>query len=107
MNLTKITDYFKGWVVGNFNPSLFQTKDFEVAIKFYKKGDYEPNHLHKISTEYTVILDGQVEMSGIKYISGDILEIKPNQATDFRALSDVKTVVVKSPSSINDKYIIK
>ena len=41
MKVNKLDDMFKGWVVGNFEPSLFQTDDFEVAVKHYDCGDYE------------------------------------------------------------------
>ena len=44
-------------------------------------------------------------MNGIKYVKGDIIEISPNESTDFKALSFVKTVVVKIPSAKNDKYL--
>ena len=94
-----------GWFIGHFKPTLLKTDDFEVAVKIYKKDDYEENHYHKIATEYTLIMDGEVIMSGEKYSSGDIVVIKPNECTDFRALTDVKTVVVKTPSVANDKYL--
>ena len=50
-------------------------------------------------------MDGEVLMAGSKYKSGDIIHISPNEATDFKALTDVKTVVVKVPSVKDDKYI--
>ena len=39
------------------------------------------------------------------YKDGDILVINPNTATDFLALSDVITTVIKIPGAENDKYI--
>lgn len=50
MKVSKLDEFFKGWVVGNFEPSLFKTDDFEVSVKNYKKGDYEQSHYHKIAT---------------------------------------------------------
>ena len=105
MKKHNIDDMVGGWFIGHFEPTLLKTDDFEVAVKIYKKGDYEENHFHKIATEYTLIMDGEVIMSGEKYSSGDIIVIKPNESTDFRALTDVKTVVVKTPSVANDKYL--
>ena len=35
---------------------------------------------------------------------GDIILLEPNEGTSFEALTDVKTVVVKTPSVLNDKY---
>jgi quercetin dioxygenase-like cupin family protein len=105
MKKHNLDDMVGGWFIGHFEPTLLKTDDFEVAVKIYKKGDYEENHFHKIATEYTLILDGEVIMSGENYSSGDIIIIKPNESTDFRALTDVKTVVVKTPSVANDKYL--
>lgn len=95
----------KGWFVGNFEPTALLTKDVEVAVKKYKAGDYEPAHYHKIATEITVITDGEVRMNGVTYSSGDIILIEPNQATDFLAITDVITTVVKFPGANDDKYI--
>jgi len=105
MNLTKITDYFKGWVVGNFNPSLFQTEDFEVAVKYYNQGDYEPKHHHKVATEITIITKGNVVMNGIPYTEGDVITIEPGDSTDFKVLDDTTTTVIKFPCVAGDKYI--
>lgn len=93
-----------GWIIGNFEPSLLKTNNVEVAIKRYKAGDYDSAHYHKIATEYTVIVSGQVEMSGVIYNENDILVIPSFDITDFRAITDVITVVVKIPGASNDKY---
>jgi hypothetical protein len=94
-----------GWIIGNFEPSLLKTNEVEVAIKKYKAGDYDSAHYHKIATEYTVIVSGQVEMSGVIYNENDILVINPSDVTDFRAITDAITVVVKIPGASNDKYV--
>ena len=94
----------KGWFVGDFDPSLFKTKDVEVAIKRYLKDDYEQTHYHKIATEITVIIEGAVLMNGDKYVKNDILVIEPGFQTDFRALENTTTAVVKIPGASNDKY---
>jgi len=105
MTITNLNEFFKGWFVGNFEPTLNKTEDFEVAIKRYKAGDYEEKHHHKIATEITVIVEGEVEMNGLKYTKDDIITIQPNESTDFKCITDVVTVVVKTPSINNDKYI--
>ena len=56
MKTAKLEDMTKGWFIGNFNPSLLKTNDVEVAVKSYKKGDYEGRHYHKIATEFTCII---------------------------------------------------
>lgn len=100
-----LDDMVKGWFIGNFKPSLFDTNDVEVGIKKYKAGDSEHAHHHKIATEFTVVIDGTVEMNGVQYNNGDIIKINPGVSTDFKAVTNVTTVVVKIPGANNDKYI--
>ena len=106
MKLHKLKDMFKGWIVGNFEPSLYKTDDVEVAVKNYKAGEIDEKHYHKIATEITIISDGTVRMNGTIYGSGDIITIEPGEATDFEALTDVVTTVVKLPCVKDDKYIV-
>lgn len=105
MKVFQLDEMVKGWFVGNFNPTVLSTNDVEVAVKKYKAGDYESSHYHKIATEITVITEGQVKMNGVIYSSGAIIVIEPNQATDFLALTDVTTTVVKYPGANDDKYL--
>lgn len=105
METYNLKNMIGGWFIGNFDPSLVKTKEVEVAVKNYKAGDVEECHYHKISTEYTVIIKGKVKMSGIEYDEGTILKILPMESSDFLAVTDVSTVVVKFPSVTNDKYI--
>jgi hypothetical protein len=102
-NLDEMTN---GWFVGNFEPSLYKTNDVEVGVKKYLSGSTESLHFHKIATEFTVIITGKVKMNNIVYSAGDILKIDPGISTDFYALTDVITVVVKLPGANNDKYLI-
>jgi len=104
MTKFNLNDMVGGWLIGNFEPSLLKTDDVEVAVKRYKAGDYDSQHYHKIGTEYTVIVSGQVEMLGKIYKENDILVINPSDSTDFRAITDTITVVVKIPGASNDKY---
>lgn len=105
MKVAKLEDMIKGWFVGNFEPTIHKTTDFEVAIKKYKKGDTEERHYHKIATEITVIIQGKVRMNGVEYSEGKIITIYPNDTTDFEALEDTINAVVKYPCADNDKYI--
>lgn len=105
MKVAKLEDMVKGWFVGSFDPTLIKTNDVEVAVKEYKKGDYEAKHYHKIATEITVIISGKVRMNGIEYSNGDIIVIEPNEVTDFEALEDAVNTVVKFPGASDDKYL--
>lgn len=104
MKKARLEDMVKGWFVGDFEPSLIQTREVEVAVKEYRKGDREGRHHHKVATEITVISSGRVRMNGIEYCKGDIIVIEPLESTDFEALEDTVTTVVKYPGANNDKY---
>ena len=85
MKVDKLKNFTKGWVVGNFEPSLLKTDDFEVAVKYYKAGDYEEKHYHKVATEITIIAEGSVRMNGELYSKGSVITIEPGgkQSFDF------------------------
>ena len=105
MNTGKLQDMFKGWFVGDFDPSLLRTDACEVAVKSYKAGDSEELHHHKVATEVTLILSGRVHMCGKEWGEGDIIVLSPGEATDFVALTDAVNVFVKTPGAKNDKYL--
>ena len=107
MKSAKLADMVKGWFIGNFEPTLYRTNDVEVAVKEYSAGAYESKHYHKIATEITVIQSGRVKMFDRIFVSGDIVIVEPNDATDFEALEDTVTVVVKIPGANNDKYLVE
>jgi len=104
MKTFNIKDMVKGWFVGDITPVAFSTPSVEVAYKEYKKGDYDKAHYHKIATEVTRISSGSVKMNGVVYSKGEIIIINPMDVTDFEALEDSSTVVVKVPGAKNDKY---
>jgi len=94
----------KGWFVGNFEPSIYKSKHVEVAVKKYSKGDAESRHYHRVATEITVVVAGKVLMNNKEYLANDIITVEPNESTDFLALEDAVTTVVKIPCVPNDKY---
>ncbi|CAN5510917.1 hypothetical protein BH11PLA2_BH11PLA2_08900 [soil metagenome] len=102
----KLNDMIKGWFVGRFSPTLFDSPDVEVAVKRYAAGDAEAAHLHKVATEITVIVSGRVRMFDREWAADDIIVVEPGEATAFLALEDAVTVVVKLPCVAGDKYVV-
>lgn len=107
MKSAKLGEMIRGWFVGNFEPTVYRTNEVEVAVREYRAGDSEAAHFHKIATEITVVQTGSVKMFGKIWNSGDIIIVEPNDATDFVALTDAVTVVVKIPGANNDKYLVE
>jgi mannose-6-phosphate isomerase-like protein (cupin superfamily) len=104
MKITKLSSMTNGWFIGDFEPTLFKTKDFEVAIQHFDAGEKAGWHVHKLATEYTVIVSGRAEMNGRALEAGDIVVLEPGEGSDFNALTDVVTAVVKTPSVKGDKH---
>jgi len=96
---------FKGWFVGDFNPTAFSTDQCEVAVKTYKEGDSDVAHYHKLAHEITLVLNGTVSMLDQTWQSGDIVVIEPGEVSSFTALTDATLVVVKVPGAKDDKYL--
>ena len=105
MIIKKLSDFTGGWFVGDFEPTLLKTSDFECAVKRYKAGDREAAHYHAVATEITVIVSGAVKMNNRRYREGDIIVLAPHDVSDFYAVTDTVTAVVKVPSVIGDKHI--
>jgi quercetin dioxygenase-like cupin family protein len=105
MKITKLSSMTNGWFIGNFEPSLFKTNDFEVAVQQFDAGEYVEWHVHKVATEYTVIVSGRAQVDGCAVSEGDIIVLEPGKGTDFRAITEVTTAVVKTPCVKGDKYL--
>jgi mannose-6-phosphate isomerase-like protein (cupin superfamily) len=106
MRKHKIGEFTKGWFIGDFKPTLLATKDFETAVKFYKAGDREGRHVHKIAIEFTIIGAGKFRMNDTVLEPGDIVELRPGEPSDFECLESGVTFVVKSPSAPHDKEMV-
>ena len=106
MKKYKLNDFKGGWFIGDFEPSLEATPGFEVAVKYYKKGDTDAVHFHKVADEYTVIVSGKYLINKKEYSEGDIIHFEPNDISNFKCLEDGATAVVKIPSVKVDKYIV-
>lgn len=107
MKISKLDEYTKGWIVGDFTPSLFNTKDFEFGIKKYAKGDQDDIHFHKIASEITVVVTGSFLVNEKILNEGDVFTMEPGEVSDFKCLEEGYTAVIKFPSVKNDKYIIE
>jgi len=108
MKKENLKNFVKGWIVGNFYPSLYN-KNYEIGFKYYKKGDSEKSHKHILSEEVTIVLLGEIQMNGVNYYEGDIIIQEKDEFTDFYCLSDKAITAVYRPdgSFPNDKIIME
>ena len=94
-----------GWFIGNFQPNIHESKDFEVAIRHYLKGETEPRHYQQIATEITVIVLGKARMGDQILNPNEVLTVFPTEVLDFEALEDCTIVAIKFPSIPSDKIL--
>lgn len=106
MKLARLDEMVRGWFVGGFQPAAYSTEACEVAVRHYTASDKEALHRHMVATEITVILSGRVRMMDRECCAGDIVVLSPGEATDFEAITDCATVVVKVPGALNDKHLL-
>lgn len=99
-----IDEFYRGWFIGNFEPSLLKTDQFEVSILKHAKGEQWAKHYHAIATEYNVLLKGSMKINGELMIEGDVFVIEPGEAAEPEFLEDCTLVCVKTPSLPGDKY---
>ncbi len=107
MKKFRLENFTRGWVVGDFEPSIIRTKDFEVMVRYYKAGDKETKHVHKRADEITIVVSGKFMMNGEVLTPGDIVHLSPCDPTDFECLEDGANTVIKTPSVMGDKYILE
>ncbi|MFO0922755.1 MAG: hypothetical protein U0905_09740 [Pirellulales bacterium] len=105
MEIWTLKEMRGGWIVGDFDPCVLRTSEFEVAVKEYEAGTIEPAHHHKIAEEITVIASGKARMCDTILTAGTVIRLAPGESTSFEAIEKTITVVVKRPSIPNDKYL--
>lgn len=106
MKLIRLSQFKKGWFIGNFEPTLLKTEGFEVAIKHHKAGEDYERHYQKIATEYNVMISGLLSIDETLIDNGDIFIIYPNEIVKPFFHQDSVVVCIKVPSIQNDKVIV-
>ena len=100
-----LKDFTRGWLIGNFEPSLLKSNDIEVAVQTYDAGDEEEQHYHKIGTEISIVITGSASFNGDILSEGDGVIIYPKESNIFKAITDCTVLVIKHPSNTSDKYL--
>ena len=106
MEVFDLKKMFKGWFIGDFEPSAYKTKEFEVGTTLHPKGSDWETHYHKKATEITWLIEGKMKIQNKILKSGDIFVIYPWEIANPEFLEDCKVLVIKTPSDTGDKYVI-
>lgn len=106
MKKFELSDFSRGWIIGDFEPSLFRTSNFEVALLSHAKGESWPAHFHSVATEFNVLVKGKMIIQKQELKEGDVFVIEPGEIADPIFLEDCKVLCVKVPSAPGDKHEI-
>ena len=103
MTPKNIEDCVRGWFIGDFEPSILRTKEFEVAFMKWQPGPFPDMHYQRVATEYNLLVRGRVRFNGKVYNPGDFFIIEPYMVNEGEFLQYSECVVVKTPSIPDDK----
>lgn len=106
MKTAQIKDMHRGWFIGDFDPAVLKTNQFEVGVLTHKKNEQWPKHYHKEATEYNVLLSGSMTICGQHIEAGTIFTLDPKEVADPTFHEDCQVLCIKTPSVKDDKYIV-
>ncbi len=107
MKYDKLHNFKNGWFIGNFDPAILKTKEFEIGLQHHSVDEVVEKHYQKQSTEYNLIISGELTADGKLLTQGDIFVYEPNEICNVTFNSECVILVVKTPSlGISDKVIV-
>ena len=107
VKISKLDDYTRGWIIGDFEPSLLKNSGVELAVMHRKKGvDANNFHYHEKCTEINVLVKGRILLNDRIISENEIFVFTPNVPSICNFLEDCTFVVFKNTSSIYDKVIM-
>lgn len=107
MITANVKDFTKGWMIGDFEPSVLRTNCFEFARQFHPKGFVGQRHVHDQSTEYNYIASGRLLASGKELSKGDMFIYAPGEVSEVTFLEDTDTIIIRTPSIPTDKRLVE
>jgi mannose-6-phosphate isomerase-like protein (cupin superfamily) len=107
MKTFNLKDMYRNWFVGNFEPTAYKTKDFEVGVALHPKDSKWEVHYHKQGTEINLLLKGKMRIQGKEIEENQIFILEPYEVADPIFLEDCTVVVIKTPSVPGDKFVVE
>jgi len=101
----KLQHMTRGWLIGNFEPSILKTEQFEVGYLKHKKNEFWAPHIHNQIIEYNILIHGLMTINNEIIHAGDVFVIPTNMLTHAKFLEDCEVLCIKLPSVPSDKLI--
>jgi mannose-6-phosphate isomerase-like protein (cupin superfamily) len=106
MEITKLDKMTRGWFIGDFEPSVFKTNNFEVGYLHHKQGEFWESHYHQFCDEYNLLVKGKMKINNKIINENEICFIPKGISSSPEFLEDCFIVCVKVPSIPNDKIFV-
>jgi hypothetical protein len=106
IQIHKLEDMFRGWYIGNFEPSIFKHAGIECGYLLHKKGEKWPTHYHNNIIEVNLLIKGKMILNDIEINENEIFVIDKKALACPIFLEDCYIVCIKIPSMVGDKIII-
>jgi len=103
VKVSRLEAMHRGWLIGDFTPSVLRTSAFEIAYLHHKKDENWPAHVHNLADEYNVLIRGSMQINNEKISQGDIFIVKKGMMTKAVFFEDCEVLCVKVPSIPSDK----
>ena len=106
ISIFKLEDMYRGWFIGNFEPSVSKQETFEVGYLLHKKGEIWDTHYHNNIKEINLLVSGKMILNDITINKNEIFIIDSKTIASPIFLEDSYIVCVKIPCFKGDKIII-
>jgi len=103
LTLGDLSTYTRGWIIGDFVPSLFRTSEFEVGLLEHKKGEAWGYHTHDRLTEYNYLVEGSMVLNDIHLCTGSAFRLDKEVPAVPHFETDCYILCIKIPSVPGDK----
>jgi dTDP-glucose pyrophosphorylase len=102
----QLTNFVRGWFIGNFEPNIVKTDKYEVALLSHCKGEKWDFHYHRLADEINFLVEGRMLINERVVEKGSLFIIQKNQLTCPNFLENCKVLCIKVPSVPSDKYSV-
>jgi len=105
-DIVNIYNYLRGWIIGDFLPSIKKINNFEVGLLSHQKNELWDFHYHKQSIEINILIEGIININNNIIKKNQIFIFDKNIISCPLFLENCKLICIKIPSVPNDKHII-
>jgi len=106
IKMYKLEDMFRGWFIGDFEPSVLKNTGFEIGYLLHKKGEIWQTHYHNNLIEVNLMVEGRMILNDLEINKNEIFVIDKKVIACPIFLEDCRILCIKIPHMVGDKIII-